>query len=127
MALLMANDAFKYPASDIKVNGFSRPLEVFDDAALNLARLEIALEMPSSGEEDRQQAFEHAWNEIHNSSTLPGLVDYNDEGTEKQTLLLAQAFEVSAPPLPPKSTPVPANPPAPDRPKLPPRRRPKRQ
>lgn len=99
MALLMANDAFKYPAPEVKVNGSSRPLEVFDDDALNKARLEIALELQSSGEEDEQRAFEQAWDDIHNSSTLPGLENYDDDETEKQTYL-TQAFEVS-PRLPP--------------------------
>ena len=131
MALLMANDALKYPAPEIEVNGSSRPLEIFDDDRLNQARLEIAREMPSSGDEDRQRAFERAWDDIHNSSTLPGLENYGDDETEKQNLL-TQAFEVNPLSSLLSSTPrrksiaSPTNP-APDPPNLHPARCAKRQ
>lgn len=94
MALLISNDAFKYPNPGTKVIGFSRPLEVFDDDALNGARLEIALEMPSDGSEERQRSFEQAWTKIHDSSPLQGLSSYADDENERKQLLI-RAFDVS--------------------------------
>lgn len=94
MALLITNDAFKYPHPETKVIGSSRPLEVFDDDTLNRARLEIALEMPSDGREERQRYFEQAWTEVHDSSPLPGLASYADSEDERQQLLI-RAFDVS--------------------------------
>lgn len=106
MVLLIANDALKYPATGTKVNGSSRPLEAFDDQALNKARMEIALEMPTIDLEKTQEDFEKAWTEIHSSSSaLPGLASYEiDEIDEHQ--LLNEAFDVS-PPWPPNITQIP--------------------
>ncbi|KAI4170048.1 MAG: hypothetical protein LQ343_005188 [Gyalolechia ehrenbergii] len=92
MALLIANDACKYPASNSKVKGSSRPLESFDDDALDRARVEIALELPSDGREEREEEFASEWTAIHeSSSSLPGLGSYEDaEGDENQ--LMTEAF-----------------------------------
>lgn len=89
VAFLIINDALKYPDSDApqKVNGTSRPLEVFSDDELNKARLEIALEMSSSRAEERQQLLDD-WQKFHTSSIL-GLENYQDSEfeAEKQKLL----------------------------------------
>lgn len=79
MALLVIHDALKYsdPEDPTIIHGPSQPLETFDDDALNKARLEIALELPSSGVEERQRAFEKSWAEVHPS--LPGLSNYSDD------------------------------------------------
>ena len=92
-ALLIANDAYKYPVSGSKVQGASRPLEVFNDDALDRARLEIALELPSGDKEKRQQAFEASWEKLHeSSSSLLGLAGYEeDEVDERQ--ILTDAFD----------------------------------
>lgn len=90
MAILVINDALKYPDPNVptKLTGASRPLENFTDDQLNQARLEIALEMPSSGKEERQQIFEKNWLEIH-STSLPGLLDHGDgeADLEKQQIV----------------------------------------
>ena len=93
-ALLIANDAYKYPVSGSKVQGASRPLEVFDDDALDRARLEIALELPSGDKEKRQQDFEASWEKLHEtSSSLLGLAGYEeDEVDERQ--ILTDAFDL---------------------------------
>lgn len=98
VALLVASDSLKYrdPEDPITVHGSSQPLEVFDDDMLNKARLEIALEMPSSGGEERQQALEQTWATIH--SSLPGLDDYSDDETSPETL--KETLNVSPPILP---------------------------
>lgn len=98
MALLVVNDALKYPDPDVptKVTGASRPLEVFEDEELDKARLEIALELPSSGGEERQQLFEESWLKIHNASLL-GLTDYSDSESEVEKPLVTETVNVSHP------------------------------
>ena len=88
-ALLIANDAFRYPLPSAKVQGTSRPLDIFDDEELDRARLEIALEFSSSNKEQRLHDFEV----LHSSSSaLPGLAGYEiDEIDERQALM--EAFE----------------------------------
>jgi pre-mRNA-splicing factor CDC5/CEF1 len=86
-ALLIANDALKYSFPGAKVRGSSRPLEVFDDNALNQARLEIAVETPSSEKERMQQDFDASWESLHAASGLPGLAAYEeDEFDERQII-----------------------------------------
>ena len=92
-ALLIANDALRYPSPGTKVQGSASPLEIFNDDELNKARLEIALELPSRDKEQRLQDFEASWEHLHNTSTaLPGLLGYNeDEAEERQTII--EAFD----------------------------------
>ena len=90
-ALLIANDALKYMLPGAKVSGSSRPLEVFEDEAMDKARLEIALELPSEIRDQIQQNFEESLESLHNTS-LPGLAGYEeDEVDERQAIL--EAFE----------------------------------
>ncbi|KAI4132956.1 MAG: hypothetical protein LQ338_000423 [Usnochroma carphineum] len=94
MALLIANDARKYPAPGSDVKGSSRPLESFDDDALDRARVEIAMEIPSDGREGREEDFVEKWLQVHeaSSSGLPGLGSYEgDEADEHQ--MLTEAFD----------------------------------
>ncbi len=88
-ALLIANDAFKYPLPRAKIQGSSRPLDIFDDEELDRARLEIALEFTSSNEVQRLHDFEA----LHSSSSaLPGLAGYEvNEIDERQAVM--EAFE----------------------------------
>ncbi|MCJ1300566.1 Pre-mRNA-splicing factor cef1 [Hypocenomyce scalaris] len=92
MALLIANDALRYPVSGAKVQGSSKPLELFDDDALNKARLEIALELPQDGAAKRQEEFEKAWQELHGSTKLPGLTGYDDDEIDEHQLMV-EAFD----------------------------------
>jgi len=86
-ALLIANDAFKYSLPGAKVQGSSRPLEVFDDDDLSMARMEIAIEMPSGGREKRQDDFETSCQGLHGASLgLPGLMGYEEEVDERQVM-----------------------------------------
>jgi len=90
-ALLIANDALRYSLPGAIVRGSSRPLELFEDEAMDKARLEIALELPSSDKDKIQQDFEASWEALH-STSLPGLAAYEeDEIDERDTI--AQAFE----------------------------------
>jgi pre-mRNA-splicing factor CDC5/CEF1 len=93
MSLLVVNDAIKYPTSNIKVQGKSKPLESFDDESLARARLQIAMELPREDLGKDGALFERAWNDLHRSTLLPALVDYEDDPLDEQQLL-AQAFDV---------------------------------
>lgn len=90
-ALLIANDALRYPLPGSKVQGSSRPLKSVDDDAMDKARSEIALEMPSSEKDKIQQGFETSWETLH-SARLPGLGAYEeDEVDERQ--IVSEAFD----------------------------------
>ena len=92
MALLIANDALRYPAAGSKVQGSSRPLERYDDEELRRARLEIASELPTSGMENRQAEFDKAWEDVYGSSHLPGLAGYEDDEIDEAQLTI-EAFD----------------------------------
>ena len=96
MALLVANDALRFPLSTSKPKGPIKPLEKFSDEALEKARLEIHLEIPEDALKEQQKSFQAAWDEIHNSAILPGLDAYSDdEDAETITRRLVDTFEVS--------------------------------
>jgi pre-mRNA-splicing factor CDC5/CEF1 len=92
MVSLIINDALKYPISGEAVNETPRPLDVFDDEALDKAQMEILLELPI--EDARKLEFEQAWMDLDESTRLPMLSGYSeDEADDLQ--LLAKAFDVS--------------------------------
>ena len=94
MALLIANDALKFGGG--RVNGASRPLELFDDDALNRARMEVALELSSEDAKQDKQTFyaemDKAWTEFHGSSKLPGLDGYEEDVIDEHQLMV-EAFD----------------------------------
>ncbi|KAI9821736.1 MAG: Pre-mRNA-splicing factor cef1 [Pycnora praestabilis] len=92
MALLIANDAFKYPVSGAKITGTSRPIEVFEDDALNNARMEIVLELPPNAVEKGGVEFDIAWAELHGFGKLPGLAGYAEDEIDEHQLLV-EAFD----------------------------------
>lgn len=92
--LLIANDALRFSASGAKVKGSSRPLDAFDDEALNRASREIFDELPPDNKEQRQQEFEASWAKLHDSSSsLPGLASYEDDEIDERQVL-AEALDV---------------------------------
>ena len=96
-ALLIVNDARKYPAPGSNVKGSSRSLEAFNDEALDRARVEIALEMPSNGREEQEQDFLHVWSNQHEALLgLPGLGSYEKDEVDEQQAL-TEAFNVRYP------------------------------
>jgi pre-mRNA-splicing factor CDC5/CEF1 len=108
-ALLIANDALKYPQPGAKVQGTyhilerseltivnssvgtAKALEAFEDDALANARLMVALEVPSDLVEQSSASFKTLWAQAHHSSLLPDLIGYDsdDEGDEQQMLVSA--------------------------------------
>ena len=88
-ALLIANDAFRYPLLSAKFQVSSKPLDTFNDEALDRARLEIAQEFASSNKEQKLHDFEA----LHSSSSaLPGLAGYEVEEIDERQAVM-EAFE----------------------------------
>ncbi|KAJ4320987.1 Pre-mRNA-splicing factor cef1 [Fusarium piperis] len=88
-AMLMANDAMRYPLPGGQVNGAPRALQHIDDDALAEARLLIMSETkPLPSLEDIQNAFEAR----ASSSLLLGLGCYNDD-EEEQGVAMKAAFD----------------------------------
>ncbi|PSS16679.1 hypothetical protein M430DRAFT_140952 [Amorphotheca resinae ATCC 22711] len=92
-ALLIANDALKYPPPGAKVRGSSKGIETFEDDALENARLMIALEVPKELAEKGTTAFQAAWADAHKSSLLPGLSAYGDDDEIDEHQMLVEAFD----------------------------------
>lgn len=92
MVFLILNDALKYPVNGGTVNGTPRPLETFDDEALDKARMEVLLEL--STEDVRKAGFEQAWTDLHESTRLPGLSGYSEDEADDLSQLV-KAFDVS--------------------------------
>ncbi|PQE03766.1 pre-mRNA-splicing factor cef1 protein [Rutstroemia sp. NJR-2017a BBW] len=92
-ALLIANDALKYPTPGAKVRGASKPIDTFDDEALSQARLQLLMEVPKDLVEEGSDAFRDAWNAAHKSSLLPGLSGYDSDDEVDEQQLLIQAFD----------------------------------
>ncbi|RDW80499.1 hypothetical protein BP5796_05197 [Coleophoma crateriformis] len=88
VALLIANDALKYPAPGAKVKGTAKPLDNFDDAALAQARLEIALAVPKELAEEGTAAFLAEWQEARTASLLPGLGEYGDDEIDEHQMMV---------------------------------------
>jgi pre-mRNA-splicing factor CDC5/CEF1 len=93
MALLIANDSVKYPTSNMKIKGAAKPLEALEDDSLARARLAIAMEMSKETGKNGDELFEKAWNEVHPSPLLQGLIGYGSDEDDEQELM-KKAFDV---------------------------------
>lgn len=82
-ALLIANDASRFPIPGSKVEGKAPKLDRLDDKLLDSARAAIATEAATSEAEQRewQDKFENSWLS-KNINSLPGLVNYADDEEE---------------------------------------------
>ncbi|KAI9848043.1 MAG: Pre-mRNA-splicing factor cef1 [Sclerophora amabilis] len=89
-SLLIANDTLKYPLSGARVNGSAKPLEVFDEEALDNARMEIILTLNGQGRATVE--FDDAWETLHGSSKLPGLAGYGEDEVDEHQLMI-EAFD----------------------------------
>ena len=94
-ALLVINDAIKYPRSGTDIKGSLTPLDKFSDDTLDKARMEIAVEMSSGGKARQQDDFATSWEGFHDASSgiLPGLDGYADDEEEDKRQLMAAAFD----------------------------------
>ncbi|KAL1965024.1 hypothetical protein VTN77DRAFT_6224 [Rasamsonia byssochlamydoides] len=81
-AILIANDARKFPVPGAKVEGKVPKLEKLDDTLLESARAAIASELASDELQQQWQAdFDASWSTTHENS-LPGLATYNNEDSD---------------------------------------------
>jgi len=87
-ALLVANDALRYPVPGAKVRGTPKVLDAFDDDALALARLQIIQEVPQELAEQGPEIFRAAWADAHVSSLLPGLNGYGEDEIDEHQMLV---------------------------------------
>jgi pre-mRNA-splicing factor CDC5/CEF1 len=89
MALLIANDGLRYPiAGAKKAGGTLHPLEVFDDDALERARMEIILELPPDEVTRAAKEFSQTWDDLHPTNLLPGLAGYAEDEIDEHQLLV---------------------------------------
>ncbi|KAL3476251.1 hypothetical protein BJX99DRAFT_246949 [Aspergillus californicus] len=95
-ALLIANDARRFPVPGAKIEGKPRKLERLDDHWLEQARSAIAAEVSSSGKLQEWAAeFDTQWSSSR-SDTLPGLSNYADDEDDdvyQQEQRLINAFD----------------------------------
>lgn len=95
MALLISNDAMKYPVSGSKVHGKAQLLVRLDEENLNKARMEVLLEQPPDPGATKVAEFQQAWEDIHTSARLPGLAGYGEDEVDEYQLMI-EAFDVSS-------------------------------
>ncbi|KAI9851848.1 MAG: Pre-mRNA-splicing factor cef1 [Thelocarpon superellum] len=91
LALLVANDARRFPIDGAKVTGPSKALDRFSDDALNRARMELLLEVPSDALKQMEVEAEQIWSSTYDMHALPLLAGPDEELDETQ--LMKHAFE----------------------------------
>ncbi|KAL2002940.1 hypothetical protein VTN02DRAFT_5473 [Thermoascus thermophilus] len=94
-ALLIANDARKFPVPGGKVEGKAPRLEKLDDSLLEAAREAIKAEVASSELQPQWEAeFDASWSSSH-TNALPGLSNYTDEEEDayQQEQRMMNAFD----------------------------------
>jgi len=91
-ALLVANDAVRYPIPGAKIKGSSTRLQQIDDASLAEARLQILLDVKNQPKPEEVQAV---WERENSNALLLGLGCYEDDEEEEQVAAMKSAFDVS--------------------------------
>ncbi|KAI9679318.1 MAG: Pre-mRNA-splicing factor cef1 [Caeruleum heppii] len=94
MALLLAHDARRYPVTGGLVKGAVKPLSRIEDEDIERARMEIVLEMPGDGAEEKRSELEQAWGDLHgpSRSVIPGLAGYGEDEIDEHQLMV-EAFD----------------------------------
>lgn len=91
-ALLIANDAVRYPTPDSQVKGNPAALQQIDDASLAEARLKILMDVREKPKSEEVQAV---WERENSNALLLGLGCYDDDEEEVQVAAMKSAFDVS--------------------------------
>lgn len=94
MSLLIVNDAARFPAPGMRLQGKPKLVDRFEDDALAQARLSIAVEVSADNKSVGDELFESAWRDLHKSKLCPALVSYEDEEPDEREELL-KTFDVS--------------------------------
>lgn len=94
-AVLISNDARKFPLPGAKIEGKPTKPERLSDELIAAARSAVAEEVASSGNQKQwQENFEGQWTTLHDSTDLPGLDIYaDDEDFGAQQQRMASAFD----------------------------------
>jgi pre-mRNA-splicing factor CDC5/CEF1 len=93
MALLVANDVSKF--GNGQVMGALQPVEKMNDEALRAAKMELALELAMTTENEKRTFYSEfgiAWTTLHDSSTLPGIAGYEEDEIDEHQLMV-EAFD----------------------------------
>jgi pre-mRNA-splicing factor CDC5/CEF1 len=85
-ALLIANDALKFGGT--RVSGSSRPVQKFEDEALQAARWEVALESSTDLLRKGKAEFDTAFAKLHGSGSLPGLDGYYEDEIDEHQMMV---------------------------------------
>ncbi|KAI0019515.1 pre-mRNA splicing factor component-domain-containing protein [Xylariomycetidae sp. FL0641] len=91
-AMLVANDAVRYPLPGSKTKGQLADLQQIDDASLAEARLKLLMEVRGKPKPEEVQA---AWERENSNSLLLGLGCYDDDEEEEQMAAMRSAFEIA--------------------------------
>lgn len=94
MAVLVANDAVKFPLQGGRVRGTIQNVDEFDEDTLTNARMEILLEQPEQSLKHGAAELQRAWEETHQSTKLPGLAEYGEDEIDEHQLMV-ETFDVS--------------------------------
>lgn len=92
-ALLIANDAAKFPLSGLQPASTPVQLDQIGDNALAEARLQILMEVKS---QPKPEELEAVWGKENSNSLLLGLGCYDDDDEQDQLTTMRGAFGVSA-------------------------------
>jgi pre-mRNA-splicing factor CDC5/CEF1 len=96
-AILIANDARKFPLPGTKAVGKAPKVEKLDDQLLEEARAAIMAELVVPELQHQWQTdFSASWLELHEGNSLPGLADYSDdvEDVYRQEKQVKQIFDI---------------------------------
>ncbi|KAI3323436.1 pre-mRNA splicing factor component-domain-containing protein [Xylariaceae sp. AK1471] len=91
-ALLIANDAVRYPNPDSKVKGNPTHLQPIDDASLAEAKLKILMDVKDKPKSEDVQAV---WERENSNALLLGLGCYEDDEEEVQVAAIKSAFDIA--------------------------------
>ncbi|KAI1435358.1 pre-mRNA splicing factor component-domain-containing protein [Xylaria sp. CBS 124048] len=91
-ALLIANDAVRYPVAGATVKGKPSGLEQIDDDSLAEARLKILMEVK---DKPKPEAIQAVWEKENSNALLLGLGCYEDDEEEQQVAAMRVAFDVA--------------------------------
>ncbi|KAI1660004.1 pre-mRNA splicing factor component-domain-containing protein [Daldinia decipiens] len=89
-ALLIANDAVKFPVRGVKSSVGPSQIQQIDDASLAEARLKILMEVNTKPKPEEIQA---SWEREGSNALLLGLGCYEDDGEEEQVVAMKAAFD----------------------------------
>ncbi|KAF3055636.1 Pre-mRNA-splicing factor cef-1 [Daldinia childiae] len=89
-ALLIANDAVKFPVRGVKSSVGPTQIQQIDDASLAEARLKILMEVNNKPKPEEIQA---SWEREGSNALLLGLGCYEDDDEEEQAVAMKAAFD----------------------------------